>query len=141
MAMYFFNIRDAHGVMLDEEGSQCASAMEAFHEAEISARDIARHFVEGKKTLSNVFVDIEDAERVIIASLSITQMVQSPGAPRFFPAHRADFTADPSLQEAERMHRRRMSDIAAERAVLDSREAAEELHWLAMQAQIESQRD
>jgi hypothetical protein len=135
MAKFYFHIRDATGRVLDNDGSDCASMAEALQEAEASARKVARYFLEGRKSLNDVFVDIEDAERRIVATLAVSETAQL--YPRFAQAaasHSRDAaTADETLAHDSRKE-------AQEREVQEAREAAEEVRWRAVLADLASRK-
>ena len=132
MPRYFFYIRDANGTVPDDEGTDCAALPDAVAEAEASARDLAKQFMDDRKSLADIHVDIVDAGGAVVATLPVMETVENPRAVRYrdIPndnVHRGAF--DTALERAEGENRRRKLVIAAARAILDARDAGEDHRW------------
>jgi hypothetical protein len=76
MPRYFFSIRDALGLIPDEEGGDFPSSAVALAEAEATARDLAKQLIDMKRPLSAV-VEVRDVKGALIASIPLSKAILS----------------------------------------------------------------
>ena len=74
MPRYFFSIRDALGLIPDEEGSDFSSPAAALAEAQATARDLAQQLIEMNRPLSAV-VEVRDVKGALIASIPLAKAI------------------------------------------------------------------
>jgi len=66
MARYYFHVRDQHGVIRDEEGTELAGLEDAIAEAQASARDfLVQDIKEGRKSEDRVIEIADDLGKVL----------------------------------------------------------------------------
>jgi hypothetical protein len=60
MPRYFFDICDSDSRIPDDEGTECADLNAALREAEASARDLVKQYVDGGRPISSTHIAIRD---------------------------------------------------------------------------------
>jgi hypothetical protein len=75
--MFFFSIRDPQGLICDEEGSECHDVADALDEAAASARDLAKQYIDARKTFAGCSIEVCDAKGVLLASVPILAVAGS----------------------------------------------------------------
>lgn len=74
MSQYFFSIRDSHGLIADEEGSECRNDADALEEATASARDLAKQYIDSHTAFAGSSIEVRDARGVLLASIALSKM-------------------------------------------------------------------
>jgi hypothetical protein len=77
MSQYFFSIRDPHGLIADDEGSECRDVADALDEATASARDLAKQYIDSRTAFAGSSIEVRDAKGILLASVAISE-VTSP---------------------------------------------------------------
>jgi hypothetical protein len=83
MAQYFIDLRDATGVIRDEEGAEFTSLEEALTEAKDSARDLVKQFMDNRTPLAETCVEVRDLQGQVVAVLTIAEVLEHPVHPAF----------------------------------------------------------
>ena|ERR1700761_3921110 len=83
MHTYYFHIVRKGEFIPDEEGTRLPSLDAARHEAEASARDIARQAIADGARPMDLCVEIHDRQGNVLAALSIAEIMEHPQAPDF----------------------------------------------------------
>jgi hypothetical protein len=78
MARYYFNVRDARGIVPDDEGDEFILFSDAMDEAAASARDLAKQFMDERRTIANTFIDVLDITGAVRATLTVTDVLERP---------------------------------------------------------------
>ena len=60
MPRYYFDICDSRGQVQDEEGTECADLEAALREAECSARDLVKQYVDSNRPITSCHIAIRD---------------------------------------------------------------------------------
>lgn len=60
MPRYYFDICDSGGQLLDEEGTECAHLEVALREAEHSARDLVKQYLDSNRPIATCHIAIRD---------------------------------------------------------------------------------
>ncbi|HEX4303367.1 MAG TPA: hypothetical protein VHZ78_11275 [Rhizomicrobium sp.] len=137
MAKYFFNIRDRHGVVTDDEGSELETLSGALLEADASARDVAKQLIDGRRSLSETFVDVANDDGTVVATVSVMEMLSEPlSLARDATPRVSDEQLRTALVGADAEHALRKQTISDERTVLDERDSAEDVRWLDERSQL-----
>jgi hypothetical protein len=69
--MYYFNIRDAFGVIPDEEGSDLADMVAARREARESANDLMMDDLRGGRPALGLQIEIVDATGLLLEAVAL----------------------------------------------------------------------
>jgi hypothetical protein len=72
---YYFNIRDQHGFVIDEEGSELPDMEAALREAHASARDFVMDAMRGCHPLNGRRIEISDCEGNVLDSMAVRDIV------------------------------------------------------------------
>lgn len=83
MARYFIDLRDAKGMICDEEGAEFVHIEEALEEAKASARDLVKQFVDNRVPLDETCVEVRDDNGRLVASLTVAEVLTHPIHPEF----------------------------------------------------------
>jgi hypothetical protein len=83
MVRYFIDLRDADGMIHDDEGAEFASLEEALNEAKDSARDLVKQFMDNHTPLGETCVEVRDPEGRVVAVLTIAEVLEHPVHPAF----------------------------------------------------------
>jgi len=67
MTRYFIDVRDAHGTISDEEGSDYSDLEDALQEAKESARDVIHQYVRDRTPLGATCVEVRDEQGRVVA--------------------------------------------------------------------------
>ena len=74
---YFFNIRDARGVIRDEEGMELADPTAAHDAALASARDIVMEDINAGATLVARWIEVADEKGRVLKSVYVLDATKS----------------------------------------------------------------
>jgi hypothetical protein len=83
MTHYFIDLRDAGGMIHDEEGAEFSSLEEALTEAKDSARDLVKQFMDNQTALGEACVEIRDTQHRVVAVLTVAEVLEHPVHPAF----------------------------------------------------------
>lgn len=83
MPRYFIDLRDAGGIIRDEEGAVYGHIEDALDEAKESARDLVRQYMDDRVSLGSTCVEVRDVQGRTIATLTIAEVLQHPMHPTF----------------------------------------------------------
>jgi hypothetical protein len=83
MARYFIDLRDAGGLIRDEEGAEYGHVEQALDEARASAQDVVRHHLDNQLSLNETCVEIRDASGRTVATLTVAEVMAHPLHPYF----------------------------------------------------------
>lgn len=83
MPRYFIDLRDASGVIKDEEGAVYSHIEDALDEAKESARDLVRQYIDDRVSLGSTCVEVRDVQGRTVATLTIAEVLQHPTHPAF----------------------------------------------------------
>lgn len=72
---YYFNIRDAKGVISDDEGSELSGITAALQEADASARDFAIDDLRGGTRVKDRSIEITDADGTLLECVAVRRIV------------------------------------------------------------------
>ncbi len=72
---YFFHIRDAGGVIADEEGSELSGLPAAHEEARKSARDLVMDDMRRGTLVPNRYIEITDEGGSVVLSYPVRQVI------------------------------------------------------------------
>jgi hypothetical protein len=83
MDRYHFNIRDRHGVVVDEDGADFEFFGQALREAKSSARDLAKQLLRHRTVLLEQCVEVTDDSGHVLAALPVVEVLRHPNFPQF----------------------------------------------------------
>jgi hypothetical protein len=83
MPRFFIDLRDASGLVCDEEGADYAHLEEALTEAKASARDMVQQYVEARASLNSTCVEVRDEHGRTMATLTVAEVLEHPVHPAF----------------------------------------------------------
>jgi hypothetical protein len=83
MPKFFIDVRDATGMVLDDEGAQFQHIEDALDEAKASARDLVRQYMENHTSLSETCVEVRDVQGRTVATLTVAEVLEHPVHPEF----------------------------------------------------------
>ena len=83
MMTYFIDLRDEDGVVMDEEGANFSDLESALDEAKATARDLVRQYMDRSLPLGAACVEIRDAQGIVIATLTVAEILDHPIHPFF----------------------------------------------------------
>lgn len=83
MRHYFIDVRDAQGMVRDEEGADFAHLEDALDEAKASARDLTKQYVDDKVSLTAICIEVCDSASRTIATLTAVEILAHPNHPEF----------------------------------------------------------
>lgn len=83
MTRYFIDLRDANGMVRDEEGAEFEHLEDALEEAKASARDLVKQYVDNRSPLTTTCVEVRDGEGRTVATLTVAELMAHPVHPDF----------------------------------------------------------
>ena len=83
MTLYFIDLRDAAGMIRDEEGAEFPTLEEALNEAKASARDLVKQYMDNRTPLAESCVEIRDQKGQVVAVLTVAEVLDHPVHPAF----------------------------------------------------------
>ena len=83
MTHYFIDLRDAGGMIRDEEGADFASLEDALDEAKASARDLVKQYLANHAPLNDSCVEIRNGQGQVMAVLTVEEILDHPVHPAF----------------------------------------------------------
>jgi hypothetical protein len=89
MTIYFIDVRDSEGVVIDEEGGDFPGLEQALDEAKASARDLVRQYMDRHIALGAACVEVRDMQGRTVATLKVSEVLEHPIHP-FFKNNCAD---------------------------------------------------
>ncbi|HEY2032149.1 MAG TPA: hypothetical protein VGH02_00540 [Rhizomicrobium sp.] len=84
MARYYFHVRDEHGTVRDEEGTELPGIEDARFEARMSARDLIIQNIAAGKEANGRTIDIANEKDEVLETVSLRDVMfeNSETAPR-----------------------------------------------------------
>jgi hypothetical protein len=83
MAHYFIDLRNADGMVRDEEGAEFAKLENALNEAKASARDLVKQYMDNRVALGESCVEVRDSRGITVAVLTVAEVLEHPVHPAF----------------------------------------------------------
>jgi hypothetical protein len=83
MERYFIDLRDVNGVIADDEGAQFDHLEDALEEAKESARDLAKQYLDNRRSVTEACVEIRNAKGQTVATLTVQEVMAHPVHPAF----------------------------------------------------------
>ena len=83
MPRFFVDLRNNCGMVRDEEGAEFAHLEDALTEAEASARDLVRQFMDTRTPLGETCVEVRDVKGRVVAVLTVAEVLEHPVHPAF----------------------------------------------------------
>ena len=83
MPKYFIDVRDARGVVPDEEGREFPDLEDGFQEAIATARDLIRQYVASRTPIDGTCVEVRDEAGQVVATLAVSEILDHPVHPEF----------------------------------------------------------
>ena len=78
MPRYYFDICDGHGRIEDDEGTDCRDLTAALREADASARDLIKQFIDTDWPLAVRRIEIRDENGSIVARMPVASALGKP---------------------------------------------------------------
>jgi hypothetical protein len=79
----FIDVRDAAGIIGDEEGGQFEHLEDVLEDAKASARDLVRQYLDNQIPLSAAHVEVRDAQGRTVVPLIVAGLPERPNYPKF----------------------------------------------------------
>lgn len=83
MPRFFIDLRNATGLVRDEEGAIYDHIEDALDEAKASARDMVRQYMDEKTPLGESCVEVRDVKGRTVATLTVAEVLDHPIHPAF----------------------------------------------------------
>jgi uncharacterized protein DUF6894 len=83
MPRFFIDLRDAEGIVRDEEGADYPHLEDALGEAKASAKDMAYQYVRDRVSLNATCVEVRDGMGRTMATLTVAEVLEHPVHPAF----------------------------------------------------------
>ena len=83
MPHFYFDVRDHHGLITDDEGADFRCLNDALFEAKASARDIAHQCISNNVPVSSSCVEVRDDRGQVVAALTVAEVLAHPMHPEF----------------------------------------------------------
>jgi hypothetical protein len=83
MARYYIDLRDANGMLIDDEGADFDHVEDALNEAKASARDLIKQYVDNLVSLDESCVEVRDVHGRTVAVLTVAEVLRHPIHPAF----------------------------------------------------------
>jgi hypothetical protein len=83
MPRYFIDLRDANGMVRDEEVAHFEHFEDALDEAKASACDLVRQYMDSRTSLTETCVEVRDVLGRTVAALTVAEVLEHPVHPHF----------------------------------------------------------